>query len=68
MPNGKIEVTPELVRAVDAMTWRGLAKLALLFLVVAGGSIAIYHYTAGSSEARFDSIEDRLTRIEDALS
>ena len=71
MSNAPIQLTPELLMTVDAMRWRGLVKLAVLFLAVAGGSIAVYHYTAGNSEARFDRIEAnteaRLDRIEERL-
>ena len=71
MPNTPIEVTPELVRTVDAMSWKGYLKLIGLFVIVAVGSITVYHYTSGNSEARFDRIEAaaeaRFDRIEERL-
>ena len=66
MPNGLPEVTPELARTVDTMSWKGYLKLLGLFVI----PLFFYHilfHKDGTNEERFDALEVEVTEIKQAV-
>ena len=77
MPNVPIEVTPELVRTVDAMSWKGYGKLLGLMII----PLVLYHILfhtdtvsdqdlaahGGQVEERLDALASQVTRLDQTV-
>ena len=67
MPNASIEVTPELVRTVDAMSWKGYLKLLGLFIIPLLFYHILFHRGRTNTEERFDALEVEVIGLKQAV-